>query len=1005
MPLTPITEFFNGGIVTARDGALLEPGELQQADDCVYRLFDTCIQRAPGRTAYNSTTLKTTPTGSTPAGIKGLAQLTFDGNTDQLLAWPIGDLTNSYMYKSNFTTTNGTFTILTGPGTATCTLNGTTTITAASGTFTNMVVGVLVTGSTVPTNTYITAVNSDTNITVSQATGSPGSVTLAFSGGINFSLSDVQDETLDIVQWENSYFILPKRGSVNRVSWRQFGTNEILQIRVAGLTPVTQAATFSVQAGAGWSTVLGSGFYWFFVTELFSFDQGQTVEAEAGYTANDGRPSVVEITTPTNQFIRITFPTAIKNDGTNGTNRATHWAVYMSVIAPGKAAYPDKTNIPSLATFRRVMTVPIDTTTKDLKFDNTFQGPNLPTTSAAVGGVGEFTNPSGVFTRGGVFASSTTTVRKADIYSGFGFSTSSPYNGYSVTGISVVVVARSGSLQIQNMSLQLDNTSTKVSLIAQKVVAFNTFSAYVFGSQFNNWGITWTPSDIGNLRVILNKDAVNATKTLDVDYLEVVVWYSGATLDTGSVNLDGPPYQVVTYRSQIGTTVNDPANYIIPSASTGDTFSGSLVLNDTNDPSLIRYSLPGRPESFPKPYFLKFDSKKKDIVTLIRKVGQVLIVGMRDSIKRVNYLPTETDVDFQRGIAHEDIVIDHGIVGPLAATLFDLTGSGVVLGYVGYNGFYFTDGITSRPFNLDLKLSDLVKSSALGTSILRVYPREKWLVFYYCPSGASHTKNTKAIVFSYDPSKLKEGGFLPALGPLSISGRSVAEASLGGVPYVLSGHQANGFVYVEDSGITQASGYQVHNSSDTLADAPIIPVIRTRKLYPSGYSRDSREQRVYLLYGAKGSTSTVSSTVTAGSTTVTSAALFGSIIKGMLVTGTGIPPGTVVTTVTNPSTIVISQASEVSATETLTFDNGAIAVTMRGSAIAQATYDFDTYYLPTTVGNLLVMHHDNMAQGLELKISKVTLPDASLNDLNQEMKLYNWTFLAEDGGTEMNRAT
>lgn len=1002
MALQQITENFLGGISNTENPALLAPGELQRADDCVVRDAYTAIHRAPGRTAYNSSPLS--------AGLKGLVHLSFDQNTDQVIAWPAGNGTSSNLYKSDFTGITGSFSIITGPGQVTnCTISGTTTVTAAAGSFTNMFVGVRVSGTGVPSGTIVDTVTSDTVIVLSQASTNGSGITLTFDAGIAVSMSDQTTDILDFIQWQSTYFLLPRNGSVNRLQWRPFSGTvaEQLIVRPAGMLPITEAPVVSQQSGAGWSSVLGIGYYWFLVTELISYDGGATVETEAGYTANGGRPVSVQISAYASQFIRVTFPT-IKNDGSSGKNRATHWGVYMSVIGPGAAAYADNSNAPSAATFRRVMTVDISETSKDIKFNNTTQpatGGSLPTTSAAVGSLGQFTNPGGVFTRGGTVASTVTTLAKANAFAGFGLSSASPYSGYTVTGIKVnAVVKNSGGIPLTGFDVWIDNASTKISNHKYGVATFN-YTTIPFGGQFNTWGIAWVPGDISTIRVMIQKNASSTTAELYIDYIEIIVYYSGASLDTGSVNLDGVPYQVVTYRSQIGTTVNDPANYLIPSASTGDIFQGSLVLNDVSNPAVIRYSLPNIPESFPKPYFMKFESKKKDIVNFIRKVGQVLVVGMRDSIKRINYLPTETDVDFGQGVAHEDIVTDHGIVGPLAGTLVDMPNTGVVLAYIAQNGFYITDGITDRQFNANVDIETLCKTSALSTSVLRVYPREKWLVFYYCPAGATHTKNTRALIFSYSQTHRREDGTLPAFGPITISARSAAEANLNGTTYLLTGHQTSGVVYVEDSGNTQASGYQVHNSSDALADAPIQPFIRTRRMYPSGFSRDAREQRLYILHDAIGTSYTIASSTTISSTTVTSAALFGNVIVGMYVSGTGIPAGSIVTAKASSSSITVSQAATVTGTPNLTFDDGTISTKIRGASIDTTPFDMTTFYLTTLTGDIMVFHHDNMEQGLELQIEKVVLPSAASADLNQAMRLYTFTYLAEDAGTEMNRGS
>jgi len=1005
---TLITESFDKGLNISQHPALLDSGELQRADDCVYRDGNTSIERAPGRTAYNSAALNTTPTGNTPAGVRGLGYMQFDGETDQLLAWAEGDGTTSYLWKSDFSAITGSFALLTGPGIiASCvTTNGSAVVTAPAGSFTNMIVGAKVTGTGIAAGTYVLTVDSGLQITMDKNATANGTVTLAFDAGVPFGLSDVGDETLELIHWQNTYFMLPKRGSVNRLSFKQFASVDTLLIRPAGLMPVTEAAGIAVVTAGAWSSVLGNGYYWLFVTELYSTDGGTTADAEAGYLANAGKATNVQITSYTTQAIRITFPT-IRNDGTNGTNRATHWAIYMSVIGPGKAAYVDNTNQPSLATFRRIATVAIEETTKDLRFDNVKTSGALPTTSAAITGVGQFTNPSGVFDRGGTYASANTTLAKGNAFAGFGFSTGSPFSGYTVTGIEVRVIAKSGAfIPFPSYHIWLDNASTKVSNKYLGVAPGTNFFVRPFGGQFDTWGQTWTPTDIGSLRVMIQKDPSNTTSNLIIDYIEVLVYYSGATADTGSVNLDGVPYPVVTYRSQIGTVVNDPANYIIPQASTGDIFQGSLVLNDLVIPGRIVYSLPNQPESFPKPYELKFNSAKKDIVTYIRRLQQILIVGMRDTIKRVNYLPTEADVDFGKGIAYEDLVTDHGIIGPRAACLIDLPGGGVVLAYVGANGMYYTDGVTDKPLNHDVEINLIAKASALNSCILRVYPREKWVVLYYCPLGATHSKNTRAIVLSYSPHRIKSDGTLPATGPLSISAKSATTAYISGTSYLLTGHQSTGIVYVEDSGDVQASGYQVHNASDTLVSAPILPVILSRRIYGAGIERDTREQRVYVLYSARGTSITAASTTTINSPTVTSSAAFGSVVAGMLVTGDNVLPGTIVIAKASSSSITISSNAYASGATTLTFDNGTVCTTVRGAGIREAAAALgSTAYQTTRVGDLLVQQQDNFKQALELQIEKVVLPNGSSVDLDTPMKLHSWSFLAEDAGTEQNRGT
>jgi hypothetical protein len=76
---------------------------------------------------------------------------------------------------------------------------------------------------------------------------------------------------------------------------------------------------------------------------------------------------------------------------------------------------------------------------------------------------------------------------------------------------------------------------------------------------------------------------------------------------------------------------------------------------------------------------------------------------------------------------------------------------------------------------------------------------------------------------------------------------------------------------------------------------------------------------------------------------------------------------------------------------------------MRGSGIRDNPVNLDTIYTTTRVGDILVQHHDNMRQGLELVISKVLLPSGAYADLDTQMRIYNFTYLADDAGTEQNR--
>lgn len=1003
MAMTTVQEFFSGGIVTARDESLLQPGELQRADECVYRMKDPSIQSAPGRTSYGQ------PTGGA-ATIKGLAHLTFDGQRDDRLISYVA----TGLYHSAFTAITGTWSPLTGPGAVdTCVIAVDGVTVTKVGAFTNMIAGTRVIGTGVPVSAVVQTVTSADVIVLSIAS-TPGTVTLTFVSGIAMVLEDQGTETLDAVQFDNVYYLLTGGTKVRRVGYQAMGAGkpEAFVGRYAGMKPVTvfgdgtgSNSGPSIVAGS-WSATLGNGYFYFLITEAINATKASS-DVEGTYLANDGKPQVAHVTDYLTQAIQIRFPSAA-NTAVNGLNQATHWCVYMS------DKQVDTLLTPSLATFKLVAVVDITATTA-LLTDSNLQQRGKPTATAAVGAETQFGNTAGMLTQDdGVWAVSKSgpstngsepslSKNKATT---FGFSVTAPYAASTVRGVKIYVEGEcnfSGNAGRTAGFTVTAKTTTKSSVVQFGQFTTENAAIITFGSDTDTLGVSWVPADFANAEFyieIAKTDSSPARERIRVDGIVVDVFYGGTT-----INRDGRSFPVVTYRSQVGTTVSDPANLPPPQSTTGDVFQGHFVLNDIGDENAVVYSLPAKGEYFPKPYRMKLKSRKKDKVTFIRTLHQVLVVGLRDTIKRVNYLPTEVDTDFEQGIAVEDLATDHGIAGPLAGVLCDLAGQGVMLVYASYNGVFMTDGITTRPLTQDLAWSALVNLDNLSTCVFRVYPKEKWLVLYYNPAGASHTQNSRAMIFCYDTTFIKEGGFLTSVGPITVSGRSACEANLNGTPYFLTGHQTDGKVYVEDQGTALPVGYTSANAAGTQTAVVNCPLIRTRLLFAGGLSRPAREERVYIRSSIKGSTITATGTTTSGSTTATSAAAFGSVVKGMRVLGTGIKPGTVVT-VAGASSITLSQAAIGDGSQTLSFDTGTITVIIRGEEVGDAaTSERDRSYLSSANSRELVCHLDNALTAIELQIEKVRMPDQTQVDLGIGLRLHYFEYLIADGGAELNRAS
>jgi hypothetical protein len=1124
MPET-LSELFNGGLVTARHPSLLQAGELQRADDTVYREKDPAIWRAPGRTKVNTAALGSVWAGAA-AGVKGLAHMSFQrtykdqlvaytGNvfsranltattaptldpidlslsvttvntnpqitvvtTQLLVGWPvigtnlpvgarivsIDDPTHATLSvaPTSSTTLNYTFNPmleLGGPGNVAGTVTTNVFVATTGFPFLADIIGSTVYPPSVAgvpiTGAIVTAVSGQSGttghystVTLTAGLVANGAKTIFFPQGVVQTYSDNGDEILDIAQYGGYYFVWTGRDTMRRVEWRPRKTqsatsyDDVLSVRPAGLNPVVIAPTCTQitalpapdTTAPAWPPTLSTGYFWFLVTEIFDPDNtadgtdGPT-EIESAYYGKvgsnniAGEPVPVNIPALTGFGVQITFPIQV-NTGADG-RFSTHWGVYM--LGPTN----DPKSIPSLVGFRRVAKVRITaadgTQTLALSDSRSIQT-GFSNLTTSISGFADFTNPN-IMSSGAAGYSSG---NNSDAFSGvggtpigdflgnFGFVTGAPWSNRKIYGIRLTVRGAADDFGASGKQAgylyALTAGTSKTTDEALGVFTRTSLDAQAHGGEMDTWGVAWTAADLANgtFKVILKKSPTGSVQHLRVTGVKVEVFFS-----SGSLNLDGKPFRVVTYRDQIGDSVSEPAAGPPPNCNTGDLYQGSLVVNDLGDETAIRFSLPGDPESFPKPYVMRFNTtKRKDRVTCIRTLGQVMLVGMENGIKRVNYLPTEIDTDFHEGLGHEDLASDHGIAGPLAAVKFDWPGRGTYLAYASFAGIFCTDTNATRPLNMDLDWANTVKLSALSTCVFRVYPKEKWLVLYYCPAGATHNKNTRALVFSYADDKVKNGDELPCTGPLVISGRSSVEVMVSGTHFLFTGHETNGFIYQEDFGVAQATGYQVHNSTGTLVNAPIVPIVLGRRLHPAGITHDSHLYKAYLLFSAFGTTNTAVADSTVGSTTLSSvSAVFTNVVAGMRVKSSTLDEGTIVLSVAGDfkSCVLSRAANATGAGVTFTFDTGTLGISDRGASIGETAAAMHTQWASTLAGDMIVVHLDDTRQGLELLIEKVPLtfttnPDglrydtATWADLSTNMRLHQFMLLFDDQGPEQTRS-
>jgi len=402
---SPFREMFHQGVVTARDASLLGDGELAQADDCIYRPNDPRIFKAPGRTAYG-TVLATTVSGVTLTGTSMTKTNGFGTAVTTGITAGSTAATSAAAFTSNMVGMRVYGTGVDSPtyvrafiSSSSITLSRAANATNASAALVYSIhePGDFVKGTNTAANTTISSVTDASTVVLDTAATTNGAdtvviappvkslaflsfpgtnkdVLLAYAGSKIYSsaytgatgtfssfitgLSNVGDESMEAIKAGNQYILLSTRNAPRIVTYKDVSGTDTLSSRLEGLQPV-ESFTAEVQTANQWPSNLGTGFYYFLVTEMTSPDEAD--EAEGTFS---GTPQFVQISSTSTQSVIIRHPTTY-NNGTDGlTPTATHWRVYMS------PAQSTSTPVPGFDLFRRVATVSIAQTSVTLSDSN-----------------------------------------------------------------------------------------------------------------------------------------------------------------------------------------------------------------------------------------------------------------------------------------------------------------------------------------------------------------------------------------------------------------------------------------------------------------------------------------------------------------------------------------------------------------------------------------------------------------------------------------------------------
>lgn len=730
--MSRIKEKLTGGLVTVRDSALLEPGQLSASRNCVLKFGTDALHRSPGRTAFGSATASAT-------NVDGLRDIKFDNGNHYLVAHA------SASYVSAAVGDSGTF-------------------------------GVLASG-----------------------------------------IGD--GSQLEVVHYRNRFFLFNGTSGVasglgsNRVAYltataaanvptlRQHG---MLAVK-SDLASTTAAGSFSLANDGNGAT----GYYEYWSTEVAKITaDGAEFVMESAF---DGKPKTVFVST-TAVVPTLTFPAPINSI-------STHYRLYRSTKKAREAdvAFPigfmiSETGIASAATATAQITVQ-DTLTVTATSDT------LPGTSNTSQFYSDAGTPDNVFGAGyatlqtGAFNPDPRLDASSKRQAWYNFNLGA-FRG-SVKGIEVIIVAKVDTAPVQatvtlgaNRRAQDGDWAYNASpaetpqKIAAKAFTITSTSdtTYTVGSASDAWRASnnsqFVDTDFNTDFMVMVRVS-GSTRLVSIDSLKLRVSYA-ATVDP--IN----PYPTVVYEFS-GDRVQVARNGVPPSSSTGDIYEDTLVVNDVSNPGIIRYSYPGDPEAFPGTYYLDFETRENDAVTLVKTVNNKLVVGLSTSIWRANYLPSERDASFDRGKAIEPISRNFGVVNPMCACIYSPTGGPELLAFVSQKGIFSTNGYSLTELTENLDWRGILPTSSTSRAISLIDdPENRCLRFQY-RNDANGSETYLELWLNYDgrvsgPTHMRNhaGGQFASLesawsirrsggGTSIVYGYGSATAAGGGMVYIESG--------------------------------------------------------------------------------------------------------------------------------------------------------------------------------------------------------------------------
>lgn len=259
---------------------------------------------------------------------------------------------------------------------------------------------------------------------------------------------------------------------------------------------------------------------------------------------------------------------------------------------------------------------------------------------------------------------------------------------------------------------------------------------------------------------------------------------------TGPSAPSGAAYGTLT-AVVLGATLTVPRYGTAPRAEFGDVFEASLVTNDADDQTLLRYSLAGDLDHFPSFNSIRIPAREGSKITMIQRLGGTLIVGTSDSLWRILTLPRVEDAGFSIERSADRIVGGFGAIHQRASCTFGAPDT-LRLAYLSNSGIYATDGANVVDLSTNIDWQGTVATEHLDGAFLIDNSAKQRLEFYYAPVGSTLFKFTDALKAGYlpatptrcyhiyyHPSHLRRDGTPKVTGPHAITASAGCPALVG----------------------------------------------------------------------------------------------------------------------------------------------------------------------------------------------------------------------------------